>query len=46
MGLVHGDLKLNNILIEKDCKIKIIDFGISRFVNNSISKDSLGYVNY
>ena len=29
-GIIHRDLKPSNILINKECQIKICDFGISR----------------
>ena len=31
-NILHRDIKLDNILIEKNMKIKLIDFGISRAV--------------
>lgn len=33
-GLVHNDLKPQNMLLTKDGKVKIIDFGESRFVED------------
>lgn len=30
--IVHGDLKLSNIMISSDHKIKLIDFGFSNIV--------------
>ncbi|OQR96263.1 mitogen-activated protein kinase [Achlya hypogyna] len=33
-GVLHRDLKPGNILISKNCDVKITDFGLSRFVPN------------
>ena len=34
--LIHRDLKPSNILINSDCSIKICDFGLVRYLQNSI----------
>jgi serine/threonine protein kinase len=34
-NIMHRDIKPSNILINRDCKIKICDFGISGVMNNS-----------
>jgi serine/threonine protein kinase len=35
IGYVHGDLTLNNILVNKEDNIKIIDFGFSKLENQT-----------
>ncbi|OII77337.1 protein kinase domain-containing protein [Cryptosporidium andersoni] len=35
---IHRDVKLNNILINKDGAVKISDFGISKFINENTTK--------
>ncbi|RLN95817.1 hypothetical protein BBJ28_00000735 [Nothophytophthora sp. Chile5] len=34
-GIIHGDLKGNNILVGSDHQVKLTDFGLSTFANNS-----------
>lgn len=44
LGIIHRDINPNNIMIDENRKIKIIDFGISRFqkVNQSTDTQILG----
>lgn len=38
-GVVHLDMKLDNVLLDSDCKLRICDFG---FAQNSKGVDSTG----
>lgn len=42
-GIMHRDLKPNNVLINEDCHAKLCDFGLSRAVGDKIyfTKDTI-----
>lgn len=42
-GVIHNDLKLNNIMIDYDFSIKVIDFGLSYFYGLCPSLDDCSY---
>ncbi|RLN74223.1 hypothetical protein BBJ28_00000590 [Nothophytophthora sp. Chile5] len=39
-GVLHRDLKPGNILVSKNCDVKITDFGLSRYIPHSDRGDS------
>lgn len=46
-GIVHQDIKPQNIIISKEGKVKVTDFGIARAVSsNTIHADMMGSVHY
>lgn len=34
LGIIHRDLRTPNIILDEDNKIKLIDFGLSRYIDN------------
>ncbi|KAG7383056.1 hypothetical protein PHYPSEUDO_004040 [Phytophthora pseudosyringae] len=40
-GVLHRDLKPGNILVSKNCDVKITDFGLSRYIPHSARTDGL-----
>lgn len=44
IGVFHRDLKPGNILVSKDCQIRITDFGLARFMDESTRSGQSGFV--
>jgi serine/threonine protein kinase len=38
IGVFHRDLKPGNILVSKDCQVRITDFGLARFMDDSTKR--------
>ena len=46
-GIIHRDIKPQNIIISKDGKVKVTDFGIAKAVtSNTVSTNAMGSVHY
>ena len=46
-GIIHRDIKPQNIIISRDGKVKVTDFGIAKAItSNTISSNAMGSVHY
>ncbi len=41
-GILHRDLKTGNLLVDDNWRVAVVDFGISRMIDLSMSKKSVG----
>ena len=41
-GILHRDIKLDNILLDKDMQVKLCDFGVSRYMSDEKIKERCG----
>ena len=48
LGIIHQDIKPANIMLTPEMRVKVADFGISRFVNTEVTSisSSMGTPNY
>jgi len=45
-GVAHRDLKLENVLLDSDCKVKVMDFGMYKMFSHEVLKTFCGTPNY
>jgi len=46
VNITHRDLKLENVLFDNDCSLKIIDFGCAKDSKKSVLQTRTGTDNY
>ena len=46
LNVMHRDIKPSNILLSRDGRVKMCDFGISGHLVNSLAKTQVGTMNY
>jgi serine/threonine protein kinase len=45
-GVAHRDLKLENVLLDLDCNVKLMDFGMWKMFSEEVLKTYTGTENY